>query len=67
MKITIEHIGSFKKDIEIKDGARIQDVLDSFKIKYDFVITMVDDKVVPINKELVDGDALKVVTVVSGG
>ena len=67
MKVTVDIMGSFEKEIEIEDGARIKDVLDSFKITYDFVITMLNGKPVPIDEELKDGDTLKIVTVVSGG
>jgi len=67
MKLTVDVMGSFEKEIELGDGARIKDVLDSFKVKYDFVITMLNGKAVPIDEELKNGDTLKIVTVVSGG
>jgi len=67
MKVTVEHTDSFTKEIELEEGSRIQDVLDRFQIKYDFVITMLNGKPSPIDEKLMDSDVLKVITVVSGG
>ena len=67
MNISVEHLGSLKKDMEFPEGSRVQDVLDHLRIIYSFVITMLNERPVPIDEELKDGDVLKVVTVVSGG
>jgi len=67
MNISVEHLGSFKQDTKFPEGSRVQDVLDHFNITYSFVITMLNERPVPIDELLKEGDVLKVVTVVSGG
>ncbi|HID71283.1 MAG TPA: MoaD/ThiS family protein, partial [Thermoplasmata archaeon] len=56
-----------KKELEIEEGEKVQDVLDKLNIKYDFVVTFLDEKPVPIDEPLKENCKLKVLVVVSGG
>jgi len=66
MRIRVEYQDE-KKELEIEEGEKVQDVLDKLNIKYDFVVTFLDEKPVPIDEPLKENCKLKVLVVVSGG
>lgn len=63
MKVTIHGKG----DIDVDEGARIQDIVESFNFHKDMVVVVKDDMPVPMDMRLKEGDVLTIISVVSGG
>ena len=55
------------KQIKIKEKSKVIDVLEKFKIKPDTVITTLENKPIPIDEKLKDGQELTILQVSSGG
>jgi len=68
MKITVKLQRSNEvKQIEIKPRSTVQDLLSKIDIKPDTVIIMKDNKPMPIDDEITDGEELTILQVSSGG
>ena len=55
------------KEIEIKPGSTLEDVLKKLNVKPDTVITISKNKPVPIDDNVEDGQELTIIKVASGG
>jgi len=55
------------KEIELQTGSTVNDVLKKINLKPDTVIVMSNDKPVPVDEEVVDGQDFTIVQVSSGG
>ncbi|KXB07015.1 hypothetical protein AKJ51_02250 [candidate division MSBL1 archaeon SCGC-AAA382A20] len=53
--------------MDLEDGSRVKDALDSVEINKETVIVEREGEIVSMEEELVDGDELKLINVVSGG
>jgi len=55
------------KKIELEPGSKAEDILKKINLKPDTVIIMHNDKPMPIDEELKDGQELTILQVSSGG
>ncbi len=55
------------KKIQIENGSKAEDVLKKINLKPDTVIVMCDNKPIPIDEELTEGQKLAILQVSSGG
>ena len=55
------------KNIQIGNGSKAEDVLKKIDLKPDTVIIMCDNKPIPIDEEIIDGQELTILQVSSGG
>ena len=55
------------ESIELRTGATVEDALRALGLKPDMHVVMRDKRVIPIDEELIDGDSLSVLKVISGG
>jgi len=55
------------KEIELQTGSTVNDVLKKINLKPDTVIVMSNDKPVPVDEVLIDGQDLTILQVSSGG
>lgn len=68
MKITVKiKRKNETKHVELKEQSTIQELLEKINIKPDSVIVMSQNKPVPIDDTLVDGQELTILQVASGG
>lgn len=65
MKITVEREG--REEIVLPDGASPLDVLVRFSLLPDAHIVLREGVPIPVDEELREGDALKIIKVASGG
>ena len=56
-----------EKKIKMAEGSTIYDLLNKIDISPDQVVTIEDERVVPVDSELKDGQKLKLMEVNSGG
>ena len=56
-----------KKTIELSKNAIVQDVLEKINLKPDTIVIMKENKPIPIDEELKDGEELTIIQVSSGG
>ncbi len=63
MNVRIHGIG----DIEVEEGAAVDSLIERFDFHKDMVIVLLNNVPTPIDQPLKDGDALKIIKVVSGG
>ncbi len=55
------------KNIQLEKGSKAKDVLKKINLKPDTVIIMIDNKPIPIDEKIADGQELTVLQVSSGG
>lgn len=68
MKVTVKIQRSNEtKKIELKDKSTIQQLLKKINIKPDTVIVMNENKPIPVDDILIDGQELTILQVASGG
>ena len=55
------------REINIKPGSKIIELLDKINMKPDTLIVLKNNKPIPINEQLKENDELKIIQVSSGG
>ena len=56
-----------KKEIELKEGSTVEDLLKEIEIKPDTVIVIYENNPIPVNSTLVNNQFIKLIQVSSGG
>lgn len=56
-----------EQSLDVRDGARVFEVLRAAQIPPDSVVVVRDDRPLPVDAPVRDGDRLRVVSVYSGG
>ena len=56
-----------KKEIELKEGSTVEDLLKEIEIKPDTVIIIYENNPIPVNSTLVNNQFIKLIQVSSGG
>ena len=68
MKIIVKLLRSnITKEIDLKKGSNVEDLLKKVNLKPDTVIIMHKDRPIPIDKEINQGDSFTIMQVSSGG
>jgi len=55
------------KEIEIKSGSKINDLIKKINLKPDMLIVLNDSVPIPVDENLIDGQRLCILKVASGG
>jgi len=66
MKVKVDH-EDVESKVEVKEGTRVEKVLEKVNINPETVIVEMEGKIVSLEEELEGGEKLKLVNVVSGG
>lgn len=67
MKIIVQFFGEESRTIEMRDGARVSDLLKELGVNRETVLVKVDGKIVPEEEELSAGAEVMIFRVVTGG
>jgi len=69
MMVTIHLLPTKKetKKVEVAEGAKVEDVIRALGLRPDGWIAVLDDIPLPSDEPLREGDAIKLISVVSGG
>lgn len=69
MKVKVRSFpeGQIRKEIMLEDNARVLDLLKKLDLRPDSWIVVRDDKAIPEDAPLKDGDSIRLLSVISGG
>lgn len=69
MKVKVRSFpeGQIRKEITLEDNARVFELLKKLDLRPDNWIVVRDDKAIPEDAPLKDGDSIRLLSVISGG